>query len=52
MRKVMRKTGSDVSSAAAGLALAAMALTVIAGCARVSTEYVQKSNRPAAQARG
>jgi Domain of unknown function (DUF4410) len=43
MRRVMRKTGSVVSSAAAGLAMAAMALTVMAGCARVGTEYVQKS---------
>jgi Domain of unknown function (DUF4410) len=43
MRQVMRKTGSVVSSAAAGLALAAMALTVMAGCARVSTESVLKS---------
>ena len=42
MRKVMRKKVSDVSSAAAGLALATMALTVLAGCARVSTEYVEK----------
>src|SRR5262245_53475933 len=42
-RQVMRKTGSVVGSAAAGLALAAMALTVMAGCARVSTGYVEKS---------
>ena len=41
--QVMRKTGSVVNSAAAGLALAAMALTVMAGCARVSTQYVEKS---------
>ena len=43
MRQVMRKTGSVVSSAAAGLALAAMALMVISGCAQVSTQYVEKS---------
>ena len=43
MRQVMRKTGSVVTSVAAGLAMAAMALTVMAGCARVSTEHVQKS---------
>jgi hypothetical protein len=43
MRMVMRKTGSVVSSPAAGLALTAMALTAMAGCARVSTEYVQKT---------
>jgi Domain of unknown function (DUF4410) len=41
--QVMRKTGSVVSSAAVGLALAAMALTVMAGCARVSTEHVEMS---------
>ena len=41
--QVMRKTGSVVSSAAAGLALAAMALMVISGCAQVSTEHVQMS---------
>ena len=41
--QVMRKTGSVVNSAAAGLALAAMALTVMAGCARVSTEHVEMS---------
>src|SRR5215831_4773970 len=41
--QVMRKTGSVVRSAAAGLALAALALTVMAGCARVSTESVLKS---------
>jgi hypothetical protein len=43
MRQVMRETGSIASSASAGLALGAMALTVMAGCAQVSTEYVQKS---------
>jgi len=43
MRQVMRKTGSVVTSAAAGLTMAAMGLTVMAGCARVSTEHVQKS---------
>jgi hypothetical protein len=43
MRKAMPKTVSDVSSAAAGLALAAMALMVMAGCAQVSTDYVEKS---------
>src|SRR5262245_35998003 len=41
--QVMPKTGSVVSSASAGLALTAIALTVMAGCARVSTESVQKS---------
>src|SRR5215468_121722 len=39
MRQAMRKTGS----AAVGLALAVMVLTVMAGCARVSTESVLKS---------
>jgi len=39
----MRKTGSVVSSAATGLALAAVALTVMPGCARVSTGAVQMS---------
>ena len=43
MRQLMRKTGTVVTSAAAGLAMAAMGLTAIAGCARVSTEYVQKT---------
>jgi len=43
MRRVMRKTGSIVSSPAARLALAAMTLTVMAGCARVSTEQVEES---------
>src|SRR6267142_4253448 len=43
MRPVMRKTGSIVTSAAAGLAMVAMALTAMAGCARVSTEHVQKT---------
>ena len=43
MRQVMRKTGSVVSSAAAGFALAVMALIVMAGCAQVSTQYVEKS---------
>src|SRR5215467_639763 len=43
MRQVMRKTSSVVSSAAVGLALAAIALTVMAGCARVSTEHVEMS---------
>ena len=43
MRQVMRKTGSVVRSAAVGLALAAIALTVMAGCARVSTEHVEMS---------
>jgi hypothetical protein len=36
--QLMRKTGS----AAAGLALAAVALTLMAGCARVSTGAVLK----------
>jgi uncharacterized protein DUF4410 len=43
MRMVMRKTGSVMSSAAAGLSVAAIALAVMAGCARISTEHVQKS---------
>src|SRR5258705_1472552 len=43
MRRAMRKTSSVVSSASAGLAVAAIALMVMAGCARVSTEHVQKS---------
>ncbi len=43
MRQAMRKTSSVVSSASAGLAMAAIALMVMAGCARVSTEHVQKS---------
>jgi len=43
MRQVMRKTGAFVSSAAAGLALAVMALIVMAGCAQVRTESVEKS---------
>src|SRR5262245_48151895 len=43
MREVIRKTGSVASSASARLALAAIALTVTAGCARVSTESVEKS---------
>src|SRR5215510_12962355 len=43
MGKVTRTSGSVVSSAAAGLALAAVILTVVAGCARVSTEHVEMS---------
>ena len=43
MRQVMRKTGSVMTSAAAGLAMVAMALTAMAGCARVSTAHVQKT---------
>jgi len=39
MRQVMQKTGSAV----ARFALAVMALIVMAGCARVSTQYVEKS---------
>src|SRR5262249_48719325 len=42
-RQVMWRTGSVLSSASAGLALAAIALVVMTGCARVSTESVQKS---------
>ena len=45
-REVMRHvrgSGSVVTSAAAWLAMAAMALTAMAGCARVSTEHVQKT---------
>jgi hypothetical protein len=41
MRQVMGKTRRAVSSTAAGLALAAMALTTVVGCARVSTQHVQ-----------
>src|SRR5215813_10120971 len=41
--KVMQKIGSVVSAAAAGLTLTAMALMVMAGCARVSTAYVQNT---------
>ena len=44
-----RKTRWTVSSAAARFALAAVALTTIVACARVSTEYVQ--NTPARLAR-
>jgi Domain of unknown function (DUF4410) len=44
MRQVMGKMSRAVSSAAAGLALAAMGLTAMAGCARVSTEHVQKTS--------
>src|SRR5258705_2523097 len=43
MREMRRKTGSAGTSAAAGLAVAAMALTAMAGGARVSTEHVQKT---------
>lgn len=43
MRPMIRKTGSVVTGAVAGLAMAAMALTATAGCARVSTEHVQKT---------
>jgi len=43
MRQVMRKTGMVVTSVAAGLAMAAVSLTAMGGCARVSTEYVQKT---------
>src|SRR5262245_17075928 len=43
MRQAMRKTGSIVSSAAAGLVLGAMALAAMAGCARVSTQDVLNS---------
>src|SRR5262245_52223567 len=42
LRQVVQKKVSGMNSAAAGLALAAMAL-MIAGCARVSTEYVENS---------
>jgi len=44
MRQVMRKTGSVVTSAAAGLTMAVLGLMAMAGCARVSTEHVQKTN--------
>src|SRR5882724_6757894 len=43
MREMRRKTGSVVTSGAAGLAMAAMALTTMVGCARVSTEHLQKT---------
>src|SRR5215510_3057048 len=42
-RQLMRQMGSVVSWAAARLALAAIALTVMAGCARVSTAHVEMS---------
>ena|SRR5262245_13081336 len=41
--RVTRRIGSVVNAAAAGLTLTAMALMVMAGCARVSTAYVQKT---------
>ena len=41
--QVMHKARSVVSSAAVGLTLAAMVLTVMAGCARVSTGRVENS---------
>ena len=43
LRPMMRETGSVVTRAAAGLAMAAIVLTATAGCARVSTEHVQKT---------
>src|SRR5262245_14615558 len=43
-RQAMRRTNSAVNSAGPGLALAAMALMAMAGCARVSTEHVEKSS--------
>ena len=39
--QVTRKTGSVMSGAAAGLALATMGLIAMTGCARVTTEHVQ-----------
>ena len=42
--QVTRKRGSVVTVAAAGLAVAAMGLTAMAGCARVSTEHVQRTS--------
>src|SRR5882672_10459632 len=41
--QVTRMTNSVMSGAAAGLALAALGLTAIGGCARVSTQYVQQT---------
>ncbi len=41
--QVTGKTNSVMSGAAAGLALAALGLTAIGGCARVSTQYVQQT---------
>jgi hypothetical protein len=41
--QVTRKPNSVMSGAAAGLALAALGLTAIGGCARVSTQYVQQT---------
>src|SRR6266850_157967 len=41
--QVTRKTNSVMSGAAAGLALAALGLTAIGGCARISTQYVQQT---------
>src|SRR5262245_25350321 len=43
MRQAMRKTGSVVSSAAAGLVLGAMTLTAMVGCARLGTQDVLSS---------
>jgi len=43
MHQMLRKTGWVVRSAPTGLTIAAMTLIVMAGCARVSTEHVQKS---------
>jgi Domain of unknown function (DUF4410) len=39
--QITRTTNSDMRWAAAGLTLAVVALTAMAGCARVSTEHVQ-----------
>jgi Domain of unknown function (DUF4410) len=43
MRQVMRKMGPVASSLAPGLVLTAMAVTAMAGCARVSTQYLQNT---------
>ena len=45
--QVMRKTGSVVSSAAVGLALAAMALTVMEGCEEGSFFEIRASTSTA-----
>jgi len=43
MHQVIGNMGSVATSAAGRLAMAAMALTAMVGCARVSTEHVQKT---------
>jgi hypothetical protein len=43
VRRVVRRTRRALRAAAAGFVLAAMALTTVMGCARVSSEYVQST---------